>query len=101
MAAYVVRDVPGASAAGPVRRPDASWPAAEPRQAARPSAVAHTCPCCDGSDAPAKGSVNESDESTNGHKHNRNRNRTQTKKGLGCSTYLGHIGYANISVTKL
>lgn len=63
MAAYVVRDVPDASAAGPVRRPDASWPAAEPQQAARPSAAVHTCPCCDGSDAPAKGSgINESVE---------------------------------------
>lgn len=56
MAVCVVRDVPGASAEGPVRRPDASWPVAEQRLAARPSAVARTCPCCDGSDAPAKGS---------------------------------------------
>lgn len=55
MAVYVVRDVPGASVAVPVRPPDASWPAAEQPLAAHPSAVARTCPCCDGSDAPVKG----------------------------------------------
>lgn len=76
MAACVVRDVPGASAAGLVRRPGASSPEAEPRQAARPSAVARTCPCCDGSDAPAKASVEESDET---NQTNMYKDRTETK----------------------
>lgn len=80
MAVYVVRDVPGASVAVPVRPPDASWPAAEQPLAARPSAVARTCPCCDGSDAPAKGIRRMNDIHMDGDCH---QNQTEAK-GLGC-----------------